>query len=81
MNLREVNNARDNTVGFIHTYSYQLNRQLLEKRRRIMSSTADFILDFLEIVGNNEKYNKHQWDWDNLPDFETMMQIKRENRK
>ena len=46
-----------------------------------MSSTADFILDFLEIIGNHEKYNKHQWDWDNLPDFETMMQIKKENRK
>ena len=46
-----------------------------------MSSTADFILDFLEIVGNNEKYNKHQWDWNNLPDFETMMKIKKESEK
>ena len=46
-----------------------------------MSSMADFIMDFLEIVGSNEKYNKHEWDWDNLPDFETMIQIKKESEK
>ena len=46
-----------------------------------MSSMADFIMDFLEIVGSKEEYNKHHWDWDNLPDFETMMKIKKEHRK
>ena len=46
-----------------------------------MSSMADFIMDFLEIVGNKEEYNKHHWDEDNLPDFETMLRIKQENRK
>ena len=46
-----------------------------------MSSMADFIMDFLEIVGSNEKYNKHEGDWDNLPDFETMIQIKKESEK
>ncbi len=46
-----------------------------------MSSMADFIVDFLEIVGNKEEYNKYRWDEDNLPDFETMLRIKQENKK
>ena len=78
MNLREAND--DFIYNICDIIYISILRNVFE-RRRIMSSTADFILDFLEIVGNNEKYNKHQWDWDNLPDFETMMQIKRENRK
>ena len=46
-----------------------------------MSSMADFIMDFLEIVGSKDKYNENHWDWDNLPDFETMLKIKQENKK
>tara|TARA_R100001594_G_scaffold130128_1_gene169060 strand:- start:683 stop:886 length:204 start_codon:yes stop_codon:yes gene_type:complete len=63
----------------IYDYNY-FNRKLLDKEVK-MSNMADFILDFLEIVGSDDKYNKHQWDWDNLPDFETMIQIKKESEK
>ena len=46
-----------------------------------MSESADFILDFLEIVGSNPKYNKNDWDWDNLPPFEKMWEIVNNNRR
>tara|TARA_R100001082_G_scaffold106007_2_gene78527 strand:- start:43 stop:195 length:153 start_codon:yes stop_codon:yes gene_type:complete len=45
-----------------------------------MSSMAEFITDFLEIVGNKEEYNKYQWSEENLPDFETMLRVKQENK-
>ena len=46
-----------------------------------MSESADFILDFLEIIGNDSKYNKHNWNWDNLPPFEKMWEIVNNNRR
>ncbi len=46
-----------------------------------MSKSADFILEFLEIVGNSSEYNKYNWDWNNLPSFEKMWEIVNNNRR
>lgn len=40
-----------------------------------MGKMSDFVMDFLALVGDHEEYNKHNWDWNNLPTFEKMLEI------
>ena len=46
-----------------------------------MSKMAEFVTDFLEIVADHPKYKDKNWDWDNLPTFETMWEIMHNPRR
>ena len=40
-----------------------------------MSKVAEFVMDFLTLVADDPEYKDNNWDWDNLPTFETMWEI------
>ena len=42
---------------------------------------ADFVMDFLATVGDNKEYDRHNWGWDNLPTFETMLEIMNKHKE
>ena len=46
-----------------------------------MGKVSDFVMDFLAVVGDNEEYEKENWDWDNLPTFEKMWEIVNNSRR
>ena len=46
-----------------------------------MSKMADFVMDFLATAGGYEEYDKHNWDWDNLPPLEKMWEIVEKHRE
>ena len=50
------------------------------KRRQMMGKMKDFIFDFLDVANNDlrDKYRKKDWDWDNLPHFEKMVEVIKE---
>ena len=42
----------------------------------------DFIFDFLDVANNDlrDKYKEKDWDWDNLPHFEKMVEVIKEGK-
>ena len=40
-----------------------------------MSKMAEFMMDFLMVVGEHPEYDKYNWGEDNLPPFEKMWEI------
>ena len=42
---------------------------------------ADFVMDFLTVVGDHKEYSKENWDWDNLPELEKMWEIIEKHRQ
>ena len=46
-----------------------------------MGKLSDFVFDFLGVIGDHKQYDKHNWDWDNLPPIEKMWEIVEKHRK
>ena len=47
----------------------------IHKRGEQMSKMAEFMMDFLMVVGEHPEYDKYNWGEDNLPPFEKMWEI------
>ena len=45
-----------------------------------MSKIANSIVDFLAVIGDHKEYDKHNWNWDNLPAFDKMWEIMETHR-
>ena len=45
-----------------------------------MGKLSDFVFDFLGVIGDHKQYDKHNWDWDNLPPIEKMWEIVEKHR-
>lgn len=46
-----------------------------------MGKVAEYVMDFLALVGEHEEYDKYNWGWDNLPSFEKMVEITNKHYK
>ena len=48
-----------------------------------MGKIKDFIVDFLDVANNDlkDKYGDKDWNWNNLPHFEKMLEVMEEGKE
>ena len=64
-------------------YCFSVFRNDNEYNREVkMGKIKDFIVDFLDVANNDlkDKYGDKDWDWNNLPHFEKMLEVMEEGK-